>query len=145
VGSDELLAFDISHLEQLEDLEKDRALVFNNNDVNSGTPKANPHGSHPSLAPLPVNKDNFSYGLTPNLASGQYPQFQPNRPNMTAPVRPVLWSWCPINLCQFLSCQIIWSLLFLIQSIMLDLIIVRQEMHRPPKILFRTMYLKVKG
>jgi hypothetical protein len=39
VGSDELLAFYISHLEQLEDLEKDRALGFNNNDVNSSNLK----------------------------------------------------------------------------------------------------------
>jgi hypothetical protein len=111
---------------------KGRALGFNNNDANSSTPKANPQGSYPSLAPLPVNNDNFAYGLTPNPASGQYPQFQPHRPNMATPdrcripVRPVLWSWCPINLCQFLSCQIRWSLLFLVQSVMLDLIIVRQ-------------------
>jgi hypothetical protein len=73
VGSDELLASYIAHLERLEDLEKDRALGFNNNDANSSTPKANPKGSHLSLAPLPVSNDNFAYGLTPNLASGQYP------------------------------------------------------------------------
>jgi hypothetical protein len=113
VGSDELLASYIARLERLEDLEKDRALGFNNNDANSSTPKANPQGSHPSLAPLPVNNDNFANSLTPNPASGQYPQFQPHRPNMATPVgrvqvpvRPVLWSWCSINLCQFLSCQI---------------------------------------
>jgi hypothetical protein len=42
VGSDELLASYIAHLERLEDLEEDRALGFNNNDVNSSTLKANP-------------------------------------------------------------------------------------------------------
>jgi hypothetical protein len=89
VDSDELLASYIAHLERLEDLEKDRALGFNNNDANSSTPKANPQGSHPSLAPLHVNNDNFAYGLTPNLASGQYPQFQPHRPKMATPVRPM--------------------------------------------------------
>jgi hypothetical protein len=66
-----------------------RALGFNNNDANRSIPKANSQGSHPSLAPLPVNNDNFAYGLKPNLASGQYPQFQPNRPNMAAPVGPM--------------------------------------------------------
>jgi hypothetical protein len=71
VGSDELLASYIARLERLEDLEKDRALGFNNNDANSSTPKANPQGSHPSLAPLSINNDNFAYGLTPNPASGQ--------------------------------------------------------------------------
>jgi hypothetical protein len=45
--------------------------------------------SHPSLAPLLVNNGNFAYGLTPNPASGQYPQFQPHRPNMVAPVEPM--------------------------------------------------------
>jgi hypothetical protein len=90
VGSDELLASYIARLERLEDLEKDKALGFNNNDANSSTPKANPQGSRPSLAPLHVNNDNFAYGLTPNPASGQYPQFQPHRPNMTTPVRPML-------------------------------------------------------
>jgi hypothetical protein len=84
VDSDELLASYIARLEWLEDLEKDRALGFNNNGANSSTPKANLQGSHPSLAPLPVNNDNFAYGLTPNLASVQYPQFQPNRSNMAA-------------------------------------------------------------
>jgi hypothetical protein len=44
MGSDELLASYIARLEQLEDLEKDRALGFNNNDANSSTPKANPQG-----------------------------------------------------------------------------------------------------
>jgi hypothetical protein len=53
--SDKLLASYIAHLEHLEDLEKDRSLGFNNNETNSGTPKANPQGSYPSLAPLPVN------------------------------------------------------------------------------------------
>jgi hypothetical protein len=86
VGSDELLVSYIARLELLEDLEKDRALGFNNNDANSSTTKANPQGSHPSLAPLLVKNDNFAYGLTPNLASGQYPQFQPHRPNMATPV-----------------------------------------------------------
>jgi hypothetical protein len=89
VDSDELLASYIARLERLEDLEKDGALGFNNNEANSSTPKANPQGSHPNLAPLPVNNDNFAYGLTPNSASGQYPQFQPNRPNMVAPVGPM--------------------------------------------------------
>jgi ribosomal protein S7 len=42
VDSDELLASYIARLERLEDLEKDRALGFNNNDANSSTPKANP-------------------------------------------------------------------------------------------------------
>jgi hypothetical protein len=42
VGSDELLASYIARLEWLEDLEKDRALDFNNDDANSSTPKANP-------------------------------------------------------------------------------------------------------
>jgi hypothetical protein len=46
VGSDELLASYIARLERLEDLEKDRALGFNNNDANSSTTKANPQGSH---------------------------------------------------------------------------------------------------
>jgi hypothetical protein len=45
VESDELLASYIARLEQLEDLEKDRALGFNNNETNSSTPKANPQGS----------------------------------------------------------------------------------------------------
>jgi hypothetical protein len=90
VGSDELLSSYIARLERLDDLEKDKALGFNNNDANSSTPKANPQGSRPSLAPLHVNNDNFAYGLTPNPASGQYPQFQPHRPNMTTPVRPML-------------------------------------------------------
>jgi hypothetical protein len=89
VGSDELLASYIARLKWLEDLEKDRTLGFNNNDANSSTPKANPQGSHPSLAPLPVNNDNFAYGLTPNPASGQYPQFQPRRPNMATPIGPM--------------------------------------------------------
>jgi hypothetical protein len=40
VGSDELFASYIARLEWLEDLEKDRALGFNNNDANSSTPKA---------------------------------------------------------------------------------------------------------
>jgi hypothetical protein len=88
-GSDELLVSYIAHFERLEDLEKDRALGFNNNDANSSTPKANPQGSHPSLAPLPVNNDNFAYGLTPNPASGQYPQFQPHMPNMATSVGPM--------------------------------------------------------
>jgi hypothetical protein len=39
VGSDELLTSYIARLERLEDLEKDRALGFNNNDANSSTPK----------------------------------------------------------------------------------------------------------
>jgi hypothetical protein len=89
VDSDELLASYIARLEWLENLEKDRTLGFNNNDANSSTPKANPQGSHPSLVPLPVNNDNFAYGLTPNLASCQYPQFQPHRPNMATPVEPM--------------------------------------------------------
>jgi hypothetical protein len=42
VESDELLASYIARLERLEDLEKDRALGFNNNETNSSTPKANP-------------------------------------------------------------------------------------------------------
>jgi hypothetical protein len=54
VGSDELLVSYIARLERLEDLENDKALGFNNNDANSSTPKANPQGSHPSLAPLLV-------------------------------------------------------------------------------------------
>jgi hypothetical protein len=89
VGIDELLASYIARLERLEDLEKDRALGFNNNDANSSTPKASLQGSHPSLAPFPVNNDNLAYGLTPNPASGQYPQFQPYRPNMATPVGPM--------------------------------------------------------
>jgi hypothetical protein len=90
VGSDELLASYIARLERLEDLEKDRALGFNYNDTNISTPKANPQRSHPSLAPLLVNNDNFAYGLTPNPASGhQYPQFQPHRPNMATLVGPM--------------------------------------------------------
>jgi hypothetical protein len=89
VGSDELLASYVARLERLEDLEKDRALGFNNNDANSSIPKATPQGSHPSLDPLPVNNDNFAYGLTPNPVSGEYPQFQPHRPNMATPVGPM--------------------------------------------------------
>jgi hypothetical protein len=89
MDSNELLASYIAHLERLEDLEKDRALGFNNNEVNSSTPKANSQGSHPSLAPFPVNNDNFAYGLTPNPASSKYPQFQLYRPNMAAPVGPM--------------------------------------------------------
>jgi hypothetical protein len=42
VDSDELLTSYIARLERLEDLEKDRALGFNNNDAKSSTPKANP-------------------------------------------------------------------------------------------------------
>jgi hypothetical protein len=52
VESDEFFASYIAHLERLEDLEKDRSLGFNNNETNSSTPKANPQGSYPSLAPL---------------------------------------------------------------------------------------------
>jgi hypothetical protein len=89
VGSDKLLASYIARLERLEDLKKDRTLGFNNNDANCSTPKANPQGSQPSLAHLPVNNDNYAYGLTPNPASGQYPQFQPHRPNMATPVGPM--------------------------------------------------------
>jgi hypothetical protein len=79
VESDELLA---SYIARLEDLEKDRSVGCNNNETNSSAPKANPHGSYPSFAPLPVNNANYAYGMTPNPASGQYPQFQPHRPNM---------------------------------------------------------------
>jgi hypothetical protein len=57
--------------------------------TNSSTPKANPQGSYPSLEPLPVNNGNHAYGLTPNPASGQYPHFQPHRPNMDTPVEPM--------------------------------------------------------
>jgi hypothetical protein len=89
VESDELLASYIARLERLEDLEKDRALGYANNETNSSTPKANPQGSYPSLAPLYVNNGNHAYGLTPNPASGQYPQFQPHRPKMAAPVEPM--------------------------------------------------------
>jgi hypothetical protein len=89
VDSDELHASYIARLEWLQDLEKDRALGYNNNDANSSTSKANPQGSHPSLAPLPVNNDNFAYVLTPNIAPGQYPQFQPHKPNMATPVGPM--------------------------------------------------------
>jgi hypothetical protein len=89
VESDELLASYIAHLERLEDLEKDRALGFNNNETNSSTPKANPQGSHPSLAPSLVNNGNLAYGLAPNPASGKYSQFQPHRPNMATPVEPM--------------------------------------------------------
>jgi hypothetical protein len=89
VGSDELLASYIVRLERLEDLEKGRVIGFNNNDANSSTPKAYPQGSHPSLAPLDVNNDNFAYGLTPNPASGQHPKFQLHRPNMVTPVGPM--------------------------------------------------------
>jgi hypothetical protein len=42
VGSDELLASYVACLERLEDLEKDRALGFNNNDAHSSIPKENP-------------------------------------------------------------------------------------------------------
>jgi hypothetical protein len=74
VESDGLLASYISRLERLEDLEKDRSLGNTNNETNSSTPKANPHGSYPSLAPLPVvNNANYAYGMPPNPASGQYP------------------------------------------------------------------------
>jgi hypothetical protein len=38
---------------------------------------------------LAVNNDNFAYGFTPNPASGQYPQFQPYRPNVAAPGGPM--------------------------------------------------------
>jgi hypothetical protein len=70
VESDELLASYIAHLECLEDLEKDSSLGYNNNETNSSTPKANSHGSYPSLAPVPVNNANYAYGMTPNPASG---------------------------------------------------------------------------
>jgi hypothetical protein len=82
--SDELLASYIARLEWLEDLEKDRALGYANNETNSSTPKDNPQGSYPLLAPLHVNNGNHAYGLTPNPASSHYPQFQPHRPNMAA-------------------------------------------------------------
>jgi hypothetical protein len=87
--SDELFASYIARLERLEDLEKDRALGYAHNETNSSTPKANPQGPHPSLAPLHVNNGNHAYGLTPNTTSGQYPQFQQHRPNMAAPVEPM--------------------------------------------------------
>jgi hypothetical protein len=67
VESDELLAPYIAHLEHLEDLEKDRSLGYNNNETNSSIPKANPDGSYPSLAPLPVSNANYAYGMTPIL------------------------------------------------------------------------------
>jgi hypothetical protein len=89
VHSDELIASYIARLEQLEDLENERALGFNNNEANSSTPKENPQGSRPRLAPLHVNNGNFAYGLTPNPASGQYHQFQLHMPNMAAPVEPL--------------------------------------------------------
>jgi hypothetical protein len=89
VESDELFASYIARLEWLEDLEKDRALGFNNNETNSSTPKANPHGYYPTLAPLLVNNGTHAYGLTPNPTSGQYPQFQTHMPNMAAPVEPM--------------------------------------------------------
>jgi hypothetical protein len=38
---------------------------------------------------LPINNGNHANGLTPNPASGQYPQFQSLRPNMVAPVKPM--------------------------------------------------------
>jgi hypothetical protein len=82
VESDELLTSYIARLERLEDLEKDRILGYTDNETNSSTPKANPQGSYPSFAPLPVNIANYAYGLIPNPASGQYPQFQPHMPNM---------------------------------------------------------------
>jgi hypothetical protein len=87
--SDELISSYIAHLKRLEDLEKDRSLDYNNNETNSSTPKANPHKSYPSLAPLPVNNANYAYGMTQNPATGQYPQFQPHRPNMATLVEPV--------------------------------------------------------
>jgi hypothetical protein len=63
VDSDELLASYIARVERLEDLKKDRALGFNNNEANSSTPKANPQGSDPSLAPTTrfCKKCNTSY------------------------------------------------------------------------------------
>jgi hypothetical protein len=79
----------IAHLEQLEDLEKDRAFGYANNETNSSTPKANPQGSYPSLAHLPINNGNHAYGLARTPASGQYTQFQPHRPNMAALVEPM--------------------------------------------------------
>jgi hypothetical protein len=88
VESDELLASYIARLERLEDLKKYRSLGYTNNETNSSTPKANPQGSYSSLAPLPVNNANYAYGLTPNPASGQYPQLQPHRSNMAAPIEP---------------------------------------------------------
>jgi hypothetical protein len=72
VGSDELLTSYIACFLHCF-LQKNRALCFNNNDANSSIPKANPQGSHVSLVPLPVNNDNFAYGLTPNPAPGQHP------------------------------------------------------------------------
>jgi hypothetical protein len=89
VESDEFLASYIARLERLEDLEKDRALGYVNNETNSSTPEANPQGSYLRVAPLPLNNGNHAYGSTPNSASGQYPQFQLHRPNMAAPVEPM--------------------------------------------------------
>jgi hypothetical protein len=42
------------------------ALIY----LTSSTPKTNPQGSHPSLAPFPINNGNFAHGLLPNPASG---------------------------------------------------------------------------
>jgi hypothetical protein len=90
VESDGLLASYIACLERLEDLEKDRSLSYNNNETNSSSPKANPYGSYPILAPLHVvNNANYTYGMPPNPPFGQNLQFQPHRPNMAAPVEPV--------------------------------------------------------
>jgi hypothetical protein len=52
VDSDELLASYISHLEHLEDLEKDRNIADNNNETSRSAPKIYPHWVYPSLAPL---------------------------------------------------------------------------------------------
>jgi hypothetical protein len=134
VESDELLASYIARLECLEDLEKDMSFGYNNNETSSSTPKANPHGPYPSLASLPiVNTANYAYGMPPilhlvsNRSFNHTGQIWPHRLNRCrVPVRPMHWRWCPISLCHFLSCQIQQFLLFLIQLVALDLIIIRQ-------------------
>ena len=55
VGSNELLASYIAHLERLEDLENDRTIAFNDNNVSSSNDPKIDRVVHPSLTPLPNN------------------------------------------------------------------------------------------
>ena len=85
-----MLASYIARLERLEDLEKDRTIAFNDNNVSSSNDPKIDGVVHPSLTPLPNNGfANPLYGMPPNFPIGQTLPFQPTRPYMAAPVGPV--------------------------------------------------------
>lgn len=89
VGSDKLVASYIARF--LEDIEQGRNITLDNNEPNSSVPKIDASGVvHPSLAPLPdTNFGNYLYGMPLYFFIGQTSQFQPPRPTMATPVRPM--------------------------------------------------------